>query len=434
MKVSIKIKNLFQKYAAFALLIALLPGILLAEEDTNAPQILTSDLIRKQILTDSEKVVSFVFVDENNIAEILINGVSQNFKNNDTVLINKKFVFEAGKNIVEVIVVDQAGNSRKKTFLVGLGEEVDLEKEIVLDGETKKDEKAKKYFLKTSFALSYELDDNPSNDFSTPVAVQGMDIKGVVDDSEQADYRSVANLVLALGTGAINGFIGGIKTTYSKQKNKSINSQAAFVGVGLRLKYIDDDFFVFNYLLTDVNVGGNDFSQTHSLTPGMLFNSKDYKGIYKNLLTMNYTLADFSDQADEDSPSYSVKWEYHSMDADLLDDYRFQLAYGYSSSGTKDSVLTFTGLDFDWHNRWETGLKWDLGFGMQYKKYATAEPLTNEFLGNTRVDVPIRFSNTFGWQFNPSWKLLLNYKYSLNISNKLIYVRRISGLILKGAF
>ena len=434
MKVSLKIKNLFRKYAVFALLITLLPGILLAEEDTNAPQILTTDLIRKQILKDPEKVVSFVFVDENNITEILINGVSQNFKNSDTVLINKKFVFEAGKNIVEVIVVDQAGNSHKKTFLVGLGEEVDLEKEIVSDEETKKDEKAKKYLLKTSFALSYELDDNPSNDFSTPVAVKGVDIKGVVDDSEQADYRSVGNLTLALGTGAVNGFIGGIKTTYSKQKNKSINSQAAFVGVGLRLKYIEDDFFVLNYLLTDVNVGGNDFSQTHSLTPGMLFNSKDEEGIYKHLLTMNYTAADFSDQADEDSPSYSVKWEYHSKDADLLDDYRFQLAYGYSSSGTKDSELTFTGLDFDWHNRWETGLKWDLGFGLQYKKYATAEPLTNEFLGNTRVDVPIRFSNTFGWQFNPSWKLLLNYKYSLNISNKLIYVRTISGLILKGAF
>ena len=434
MKVSLKIKNLFRKYAVFALLIALLPGILLAEEDTNAPQILTTDLIRKQILKDPEKVVSFVFVDENNITEILINGVSQNFKNSDTVLINKKFVFEAGKNIVEVIVVDQAGNSRKKTFLVGLGEEVDLEKEIVSDEETKKDEKSKKYLLKTSFALSYELDDNPSNDFSTPVAVKGMDIKGVVDDSEQADYRSVANLALALGTGAINGFIGGIKTTYSKQKNKSINSQATFVGVGLRLKYIEDDFFVLNYLLTDVNVGENDFSQTHSLTPGMLFNSKDEEGIYKHLLTMNYTAADFSDQADEDSPSYSVKWEYHSMDADLLDDYRFQLAYGYSSSGTKDSELTFTGLDFDWYNRWETGLKWDLGFGLQYKKYATAEPLTNEFLGNTRVDVPIRFSNTFGWQFNQNWKLLLNYRYSLNISNKSIYVRTISGLILKGAF
>ena len=144
--------------------------------------------------------------------------ISQNFKNSDTVLINKKFVFEDGKNIVEVIVVDQAGNSRKKIFLVGLGEEVALEKGIVSDEETKKDEKAKKYLLKTSFSVSYELDDNPSNDFSTPVAVQGMDIKGVVDDSEQADYRSVANLVLALGTGAINGFIGGIKTTYSSRK------------------------------------------------------------------------------------------------------------------------------------------------------------------------------------------------------------------------
>ena len=94
MKVSLKIKNLFRKYAIFALLIALLPGILLAEEDTNAPQILTTDLIRKQILKDPEKVVSFVFVDENIITEILINGVSQNFKNSDTVLINKKFVFE----------------------------------------------------------------------------------------------------------------------------------------------------------------------------------------------------------------------------------------------------------------------------------------------------------------------------------------------------
>ena len=149
---------------------------------------------------------------------------------------------------------------------------------------------------------------------------------------------------------------------------------------------------------------------------------------------MNYTSADFSDSAKTDSPSYTFKWEYHSLDKELLDDYRFLFAYGKSSSGTKDSELTFTGFDFDWYNSWESGLKWDLGFGLQYRKYATAEPLTDKFLGGTRVDVPLRFSNAFGWQFDQDWKLLLNYRYSLNISNKSIYVRSITGLTLKGAF
>ncbi len=412
----------------FALLLILMPPLISAEEDMSAPQILTTDLIRKQKISKPEKIISFVVVDESSISEILINGVPQIFERADTVVINKKFIFEPGKTIVEVIAVDVSGNSRKKTFLVGLGEEVDI------DEETKKDANARKFFLKTSFALSYELDSNPTNDFSTPVPVKGMDIKGVVDDSEQADYRSVANLTLVLGTGMVNGFVGGVKNTYFNQKNKSINSQAAFLGVGLRLKYLEDDFFVLNYLLTDVNVGGNDFSQSHSLTPGMLFNSKDEEGLYKHLWTMNYTSADFSDSAKTDSPSYTFKWEYHSLDTELLDDYRFLFAYGKSSSGTKDSELTFTGFDFDWYNSWESGLKWDLGFGLQYRKYATAEPLTDKFLGGTRVDVPLRFSNAFGWQFDQDWKLLLNYRYSLNISNKSIYVRSITGLTLKGAF
>ena len=129
------------------------------------------------------------------------------------------------------------------------------------------------------------------------------------------------------------------------------------------------------------------------------------------------------------------KWEYNSLDAEKLDNFRSLIAYGSGNDGTDISKNTYYGLDLDWENRWESGFKWDLGFGIKHINYENEAPLSSETgLGSVRVDLPFRFSNAFGLQFTDNWYAKYTYDYTLNLSNKNIYVRTIQGISVAGAF
>ena len=391
----------------------------------NSPQIMTSDLSRKQIIKTDTKVVSFVFADDDKITEIEINGISQSFEAADTVVLTKKFRFKPGKTLIEVVARDEAGNTRQKSYLVG------YQDDSVAD---EKSDKKSDFFFKVKFGLTYELDDNPTNDFSTPVKIEGLDVQGVVDDDEQPDYRTVVNATVLMGTETLSGFVGGVNTEYQKSENDFLNSQAVYAGLGLNLKMDGDTSFVMNYIFTDVNVAEKDFSQAHTLSPGFLFRSSDNDGFYKHLLAVSYTATDFADETKNDDPSSGLKWEYNSLDKEKQDNFRFLAAVGTSTSGTEESEVSYKNMDFDWENLWDSDFKWDLGFGIQHREFKNEEPLTKEFLGDTRVDLPLRFSTAMGVQFNPDWKLLYKYRYVFNLSNKSVYVRTIHGLTLNGGF
>ncbi len=430
METVLKIRLLLPILLFLTLIIQPAIGFGQTEEATEnqAPQILTTDLTRKQIVKTKTKSVSFVVIDDDDIRQIFINNEPVDFLPAKSIVINRKFVFKPGKTVIKVVAIDEFGNQREKEYLVGFG---------MKDGaELAPEEKKKpKMFWKVVFSGSLENDDNPSNDLSLPISVGDLEITGVIPDSEQPDNRTNLKGTLIWGHGNLSAFFGGTQTTYSKTENEYLNSQAIYLGAGYGLPISSRVKLMLNFIVIDINVGGENYSQNMGFSPGLQFKSKDEEGSYKNLLGIDYATKDFA-SSDVDSGSQMVlKWVYDSLDAEKLDRYHRTFAYGTNDNGTEASESTFFTFDYDWYNRWKSGFKWDLGMGIQHKTFENEVPLSSETpLGSKRVDMPIRFSTGMGWHFNADWNAMYNYKYTFNLSNKSPYVRSIHGLTVNGAF
>ncbi len=393
-----------------------------------APQILTTDLTRKQISKTTTKSVSFVIIDDDNIEQISINGEPVEFSPAKSVVVNRKFVFKPGRTVIQVVAVDEAGNQRKKEYLVGFG----LKEGAQMAPAEKK---PPKLFIKTVFGISLESDDNPSNDLSLPISIGDLEITGVIPDSEQPDQRTNLKGTLILAYKNYSAFFGATRTTYGKSENDYLNSQAIYVGAGYTSPLSANRKLILNFMILDINVGGDNYSQNIGLSPGLQFNSKDAEGSYKHLLGIDYTTKNFAATGVSNGSQIILKWVYDSLDAEKVDSYHRTFAYGSNDNGTDASKVTFFKFDYDWRNRWPSEFKWDLGFGIQHKTYKNEIPLSSDTpLGSKRVDLPIRFSTGMGWHINNDWNLMYNYKYTFNLSNKTPYVRSIQGLVLNGAF
>lgn len=398
--------------------------------ENQAPQILTTDLTRKQISKESSKSVSFVIIDDDNITQIFINGEPVQFSPGKSVVVNRIFVFKPGKTVIKVAAIDEAGNKREKEYLVGFN----LADGAQLAPETE-EKQAPRLFWKTVFGISLETDDNPSNDLSLPISLGDLEITGVIPDSEQPDQRTNLKGTLILVYDNLSAFFGATRTTYSKSENDYLNSQAIYFGAGYAMPLSAGRKFVLNFLALDINIGGNNYSQNMGLSPGLQFNSKDEEGTYKHLLGIDYSIKNFAASGVSNGSQMVLKWVYDSLDAEKLDSYHRTFAYGTNDNGTDASQTTFFSFDYDWQNRWQSGFKWDLGMGFQHKTYKNEIPLTSETpLGSKRVDIPIRLSTGMGWHISDDWNLMYNYKYTFNLSNKTPYVRSIHGLTLNGAF
>jgi len=418
-----------------ALLILLLVTFPVAAQDQRgdttenpAPQILTTDLTRKQIVTTETRSVSFVIVDDDIIRDISINGKSVTFIPAKSVVVNRKFIFKPGKTVIKIVAIDEFGNQREKEYLVGFG----LKDGAQLAPEEKK---TPEIFWKAIVSASLESDDNPSNDLSLPISIGDLEITGVIPDDEQPDNRTNLKGTLVVGLGKLSGFFGATRTTYNKSENEYLNSQAIYFGAGYSMPFRADDKIVLNVIVLDINVGGENYSQSLGFSPGLQIESKDDEGSYKHLLAFDYTSKNFAASGVGSGSQMVLRWVYDSLDAEKLDNYHRTFAYGTNDNGTDASKATFLNFDYDWRNRWQSGLKWDLGMGFQHKTYENESPLSSDTpLGSKRVDMPIRFSTGMGWQINNDWNVMYNYKYTFNLSNKSPYVRNIHGLTLNGAF
>jgi hypothetical protein len=403
---------------------------LLAQDDVDAnsaPQILTSDLLRKQIVYEPIQTVSFVFVDDDLIERIEINGETQEFKSASTIVITKKYTFKEGRTVITVAASDEQGNERIKKFLVGYG---------IKDDKKFTDQKTDSEITwAVSVKAAYENDDNPTRDLSSPVKLGDLEIEGVVPDEEQPDTRTTLGATMVVSMDKIYSFAGGEQTNYSKPENDFLNSQAIFFGAGLSMAMSDDSDFLMSYMFLDINVGGEDFAQNHVFSPGLLFKSKDSDGSYKDLIGIDYTMKEFADSQFDAGSAMVLKWTYESWDVEKQDKYYRIFAYGSVNDGTEISEYTFWQMDFDWFNKWDSGFLFDIGTGFQHRTYKNDTPLSEETgLGKYRVDIPFRFSTGLGWAFNPKWKAVYNYKYETNLSNKSPYVRNIHGLTVNGQF
>ncbi len=397
-------------------------------DPTAAPQILTSDLARKQIIRKEYKLVSFVFIDDDNITEILINGKSQEFEPNTTVTITKKYRFQKGVSVITVVATDEKGNKREKSFLIGMG--------VTKEGKSASGAQQQAGFVwNAKLDIAFEADDNPTLDLSSPVSIGDIDIQGVIPDSEQPDTRYSIQAAFIGALDGVNSFAGFKQITYSKSSNDFLNSQTIFLGAGYNKALSENSIFTVYYMFMDINVGGSDFSQNHFIIPNIEFSSSDPDGFYRHMFGLTFASKDFAGDELTDASQIELKWEYNSLDAEKMDNFRSIIALGTSDEGTEESQATFCSFDFDWTNKWESGLKWDAGFGFQYRDYKNETPLSeNTGLGTTRVDFPIRISTGLGWQFNETWKAMYNYDYVFNLSNKSPYVRTIHGVTVSGLF
>jgi hypothetical protein len=107
-----------------ALLVAgiiLVWGPLYAQSDDDAgqgPQILTSDLARRQTVEKETLSASFLFVDEQPIVDIRVNGEPQKFTQDTSVILVKTFDNRKEQQVIEVSATNVAGKTRQKSFLV----------------------------------------------------------------------------------------------------------------------------------------------------------------------------------------------------------------------------------------------------------------------------------------------------------------------------
>lgn len=391
-------------------------------EESQAPQILTSDLARRHVLTEDRISVDFVIVDSDNITRVTINGEPQQFTPSDTVLITKEFVFTEDRTVIEVTATDEQGNERTlQYFVFRPGVQVAAE------------EPGLRYFVRVS--LAFEIDDNPSNDLSSPIDIEGVDVEGVVPDDEQEDSRITVQALGGLIGNRWNAFLGVLSQNYSKSENENFNTRMIFLGAGYRFGAPSESSFVVRYLFVDIDIGSFDYSQQHTVTPGFEIVRKDDEGSYRDFFAVDLILKDFAQSAAEDSSQFTLKWEDIELDAAKQDRSRGVLAYGNSTEGFDESEYDFLSYNQDFVNRWDSGFRFDIGWGYQYRSYPNDEPLTEDTpLGDTRVDNLLRFSAGPGWQFNPAWFAKLGYRYVTNISNKSPYVRQIYGVTVQGTF
>ncbi len=89
-----------------------------AEDSGQGPQILTSDLARRQTVEKETLTASFLFVDEQPIVDIRINGDPQKFTQDTSVIISKQFDNRKEQQVIEVVATNLSGKTRQKSFLV----------------------------------------------------------------------------------------------------------------------------------------------------------------------------------------------------------------------------------------------------------------------------------------------------------------------------
>lgn len=389
-----------------------------AQED-GGPQILTSDLALETEAASDTLTASFAVVSDAPVTRVAINGEEQPITPADTVLVTKQLRFTQQRTIVTVSATDQNGKTREKSYAVvfkGAPPEVKLTYAVLVKG-------------------AYEIDGNPTNDLSSPIAIEGIDIKGVVKDSDQPDTRITLQATGAVTYGPWTAFVGALRQTYSKADNEGLNTQLLYAGGAGRFNLGGTRDFVLTYAFTDLNVGDNDYAQMHTVSPAFEFRSSDNQGSYTHVLALDYTAKDFASSTQKDGGQYALRWGYKSLDAAKQDQFDSIIAYGTSTEGIKELDYSYLGANLDWINRWDSGFRFDIGFGFEYRSFPEdKQPLTKELFGETRVDTLWRLSLGLGWQFNPKWSAMLNYRYLTDISNKAPYVRPIYGVTVEGAF
>lgn len=398
------------------------------EENKAAPEILTTDLVRRQRVDVSRMEVSFVIYDDDTIAEVTINGKKQEFVRANTLTIETTLNFQRGKNIVTVTAKDDMGNERVKNYLVAYG--VDVEE---VDKTVEKAEEDAGLKWRITGDIRYNADSNPNNDLGLPVDTGDYTLEGQISDDDQADNQTVVNLLGMMTFGDIVGIVGYSQSSYSKELYESLKSNILILGATYVPK-ANEDGLAAKYTFLDIAMGSEAFAQYHVINLGYQFGRQEKEdGVTRHVFGWTYNHKAFADSDLEAGNTNLLGWEYTNLDADKLDFFKSVIAYGTGSDGSEATEYAAFMMDFDWSNKWEFGLLQGIGLGIHYKEFPNQDPLSSDF-GDSRIDMPLRFSFSLGWAFNNDWSLGYNYDYKINISTKSPSYKIVNGLQLKGGF
>jgi hypothetical protein len=388
------------------------------KSEQDAPEILTSELTLKTLLETDRLEVTFVIVDTDNITEVKIDGQTQAITPGDTVQITRNFVFKQDVTRVTVSATDEKGNTREVVYTV-LRPGVDP---AILE----KQEAVARWF--GNYDVRFEYDSNPTLDLSLPFSISGVPRLGVKGLTGDTRYY-LAGLV-GITKGMWTGLAGLQYIKYSRSANENYGLTAIYLGGGPSWQLSDTSSFGLTYLFTDLNLGPNDYAQTHTFTPVMRWSGDDGKGgTTTTAWAGDLILKIFANGADN-ATDLIFRRQFDRLRANKLDRYRSVLAIGTTAEDAPETKYSFVSGDWDWFNRYDSGLLWDIGFGLQFRNYPDSTPL----VGSTRLDFPVRLSTGLGYQIKPTLKAMGTIRYVLNVSNGAPYVRTIVGIGVNGTF
>ncbi len=403
---------------AFSLGLALVSGaagVRAAESDP--PEILAVDLPENFVSKSDKLTVTFLVVSGASVKTIRINGEEQKFESQDTVQVTKDFTLSKGRTIITVLAEGQEGGTRERKFTVYYEVEA-----------------AKPWVIGAHGEVRFEVDSNPTNDVGLPFTVSGLDVKGTIPASKRPDTRTtgIANVSATRGGLSLTG--GGLDQEYSKSDNTALNAALVYGGVGYRFETSKTTAWLTNYTYSQLAIGNTAYNSMHTVAGAYERQSSDGQYARRHRFELDVTYKDFASSSQTDGAVGILKWEYLRYHPTNLSSFLSVVQAGTASEGDKTSDYNFVGGDWDWANRWESGFRWDIGFGYQYRGFPNdKQPVTTQ-AGSTRLDNLFRVSTGAGWQWNPRWSAMLNYRYLTDLSNKEPYVREIYGIYVIGNF
>jgi hypothetical protein len=399
---------------------------------SEAPRILTPDLLKRQKVAQQSIIVDFVIVGRHDIVIVYINDEPQAAEIGKIVAINKRFNLKVGRNRITVSAEDLNGNKTTENYIVAYGAGVEIQPEQT-EAEPEKKKKSRLNW-NVSLGLKQDIDSNPSDDLGVPIDTGDIVVEGIVPDEDQPDTRITKSATVSISYSLFSAFVGANTTSYAQERYATYNTELTFLGMGYTPKPTERGI-VANYMFADINNDGYDTLQSQTFTLGYQFGY-----IAKNESNSKQTLAlvmansDYADETVETSSTGTARWEYFNLDKERLDSFRYVLAYGSQMEGDIEQENTFLTMDFQWKNKWQTGILFDIGFGFGHKKYPNQSPLSAETpLGDTRTDIPISYNHALGFT-KWGWRIKYNFDYSFNLSNLKPTVRQISGVELSGSF
>ena len=398
------------------------------------PRILTSDLQNEQIVEESEMEVHFVIADSNSIQEVTIDGVPAEINPWPTILITRTFRFNPGLTEIVVTAMDDDGNKTIRRFLVAYQAELP-------DSGAGKESPAKKTEIVTTYqgSIRYEYDDNPITDLSVVVPIGELKNRvpdqGIVPDSQQSDQLLTLTGSLTLNRGRAFGSMGIIATDYKKSENMLLESKSAYFAGGYQFNDDGKTAIPASLIFTIINVGGIGYVISLSGNVGYLEYEQEASGeLRSHLYNVELTYKDFNSEQQKDGFQIRGKWEFNNIGANQGETTRHRASLGNNNDGLPISNYWFAGWDSDIKRGWDESYLYVAGVGVQYRQYPNDnEPLVDN-LGDTRLDLVIRFNIGVGWEFWPGWNLILNDDSIVNASNKRPYQRNKLGFILSAVF